>query len=83
MNLFRRLIRWLARDEITAAHVKGYVDCAAIAELAKRVSYAEGEVAGGQRVLEQLQWVVAARTEGKGGIVTIEDLEITKRGMLH
>jgi hypothetical protein len=86
VNIFIRLIHFLAllaHDEITAAYEQGYKDCEGIAELAKRVAYAEGEVAGRQQALEQLHEVIAARTEGMGGIVTIDDLETAKRGLLH
>jgi hypothetical protein len=83
MNLYSRFLRYLARSEITQAHAAGYRECSTIAELAKRVAYAEGEVAGRQQALEQLHEVISARTEGMGGIVTIYDLETAKRGLLH
>lgn len=83
MNLYRSLIRYLALDQITEAHAAGYKEGAAIAELAKRVAYAEGECAGRLSAMAEIDSVVAARTMGMGDLVMPEDLARAKKGMLH
>jgi hypothetical protein len=83
LNLFRRFIRYLALDQITEAHAKGYMECAAISELAKRVAYAEGECAGRISAMAEIDSVVAARTMGMGDVVMPEDLARAKKGMVH
>lgn len=83
MNLYRRFIRWLALDQITEAHANGYMECAAIAELQKRVAYAEGQVDGRQEMSDAIDRTVAARTMGMGDYISAEDLARAKRGMVH
>lgn len=83
MNQFRRLIRWLALDQITAAHDRGYRECAAITELAKHVAYAEGLSAGRVEMCEAIDRAVADRLGTGGGEVMPEDLARARRGMLH
>lgn len=83
MTFFRRFIRWLAQDEITRAHERGYKECAAIAELRKRVAYAEGQVDGRQEMSDAIDRTVAARTMGMGDYINAEDLASTKKGMIH
>jgi hypothetical protein len=83
MNLFHRLIRYLALDQITEAHAKGYMECAAISELAKRVAYAEGECAGRLAAMAEIDSVVAARTGAAGDYITEEDMKRARKGLLH
>jgi hypothetical protein len=83
LNLFRRLIRYLALDQITEAHAKGYMECAAIAELAKRVAYAEGEMCGREAAMAEIDRIVAARTGGAGDYISEEDLKRARKGLLH
>lgn len=83
VNLFSRLIRYLALDQITEAHKAGYMECAAIAELAKLVCYEQGVLDGRKEMGDAIDRTVAERTMGMGDYISAEDLASAKKGMVH
>lgn len=87
MKLFRRLIRWLAREEIAQAMEAGSQMTQAIAlqqaELLAQAAFANGQCHGRQEALDRLDAIVAARTAGFGDYINEDDLVKAKRGLLH
>lgn len=81
--LWRRFVYWLVRDQIIQAHERGYLEAGHVDTAARRAAFAAGQIAGRQEMLEQMAAQVNARTHGLGDIVSLEDIEQARKGMLH
>lgn len=87
MDRWKRLVRWLARDEIAQAYETGSAMTQALAmqqsEMLAQAAYANGQCAGRHEVMERLDAIVAARTAGFGDYISEDDLAKAKRGLVH
>lgn len=89
MTIWRRFVRFLAREELaaaegatTAANHAAY-NAAYQIELREKMAYAQGEVAGQAAMLSQIADQVLERTGGCPDFVTEEDLKRARKGLLH
>lgn len=86
-RLWRRIIRWLAREEIAAA--ASYERAALLVQIppmqqkAFEAGMATGEIKGKNKAFDELDRIVCDRMSGASDYVTPEDIERAKRGMLH
>lgn len=82
MNLWRRFVRWLARDEIARVSFELMSDHASRSFALCRAR-AEGEAAGHKAAMDEIERVIGERTSGMGDYVMPEDIVRAKRGRLH
>lgn len=84
---WKRLVRWLARDEIAQAYETGSAMTQALAmqqaEMLAQAAFARGQCAGRQEMYDHISDQVTARTGGAPDFVMPEDLARAKKGLLH
>ena len=89
MTLWRRLVRYLAREDLLVAELakqelaKFAYTAAQQAELLEKMAYAQGELAGQQKMADCIAQAVAARMGGGDDMVQPEDVANAKKALLH
>lgn len=87
MTLWRRLIRYLARDEISQAYEAGASLTQALAIQAAQIlaqeSFARGECEGRRQMSDAVERAVSERMGGGSDLISAEDIARAKKGIVH
>ncbi len=89
MSWYRRLVRWLAREEMLTAEIAKQESArlaytaTAQAELREKMAYAQGQMAGRQEMADCVLESVMQRMGGADDLVQPEDVATAKKAMLH
>ena len=85
MNLYRRLLEWLAQPVLRAERLElqwERLKCAAGVRLACDTAYLKGHHDGEQGALDKMAWIIFNRG-GDANLMTAEDLANTRKGLTH
>lgn len=87
LERWKRMVRYLARDEISQAYEGGAAWAQALNQVntqaLQSLAFAQGECSGRQEVIERIDAIVAQRTMGFGDYISAEDLAQAKKGLIH
>lgn len=76
-------MRFLAQRDILLARAEERSLAEAQLYLHRQMACAQGEQAGIQRLNDELERLISARTGGCGDYINPEDLKTAKKGLLH
>ena len=84
MTLYRRFVRFLAAAELSRAQAGQLAYTATVQlEMAEKIAFARGEMAGQERMAEAVLESVRERMEGAVDLVQEQDVAAAKKGMIH